>query len=606
MLETRRRTTGATVAAALLATAACSGGGTEPGGDRVASIAVTPPAPSVPVGSTLQLSATAVDGSGAPLDGARLVWASADSSVASVAPDGVVTARKLGAVQIQAVTEGQSAYSFVTVVPRPIAAVTVAPATATVAAGAALQLQAAITDDRGGAVAGATVVWRSTNEAVARVTSTGLVSGVAPGPATITATAGDGKSASASVTVTGSVATGGGARGAVVARVVVQPGPAASVFVGDQLQLTATAFDTAGSVIAGRAVAWASGNQAAATVDGATGRARGVAPGTATISATVDGVSASTVLTVARKPVATLDITAPPELTVGQQAQLAATPRDADRQPLAGRTVVWASSNEAVVAVGRTTGVADARGAGSVVITASVEGEGVSNSTTLLVQSPVPPPGSRGPVADFAVGCTNLVCAFTDASTAAGGSLVTWRWEFGDGVTSPFRNSDNVYQAGGSYTVKLTITDDRGATASVTKTVAPATGAPAVQLVNRATGRCLSVAPSGAVDPRGAPVVTRPCDGAPDQRFSLPTGSGAGPLQLARYANRYVELPEGDASVAQGWQWNGSQHQRWSRPSTGELRNYLSNVCLVDRGAGAPAAGEGCDASDRQRWDARP
>ena len=109
VLKIRWEVTRAAVAAALLAAAGCGGGGTEPRGGRVASIAVTPTAPAVPVGSTLQLSANTVDGSGAPLDGARLVWASADSSVASVTPDGVVTARKLGAAQIQAVAEGQSA-----------------------------------------------------------------------------------------------------------------------------------------------------------------------------------------------------------------------------------------------------------------------------------------------------------------------------------------------------------------------------------------------------------------------------------------------------------------------------------------------------------------
>ena len=593
--------TRAAVVAALVAGVGCSGGGTEPGAGGTASIVVAPAAPSVPVGSTLQLTATGL--AGGP---SGLVWASADSTVASVSPLGLVTARRPGSVQIQAVAQGQSAYAFVTVVARPIATVAVSPGTASVAAGATVQLQAAAADDRGDAVAAPAVAWRSGDDAIARVTSTGLVSGVAPGTTTITATAGDGKAGTATVVVTGSVATGGAGSPAVVARVAVQPSPSAAVFVGDLLPLTATAFDAAGSVVAGRAVSWSSGNEAAATVDNATGRVRGVAPGSATVTATVDGRSASTVVAVTRKPVAIIDIVAPPELAPGQQAQLAATPRDADRQPLAGRTVVWSSSNDAVVAIGRTTGLAEARAAGSAIITAAVEADGVSSTTTVLVQSAPPPAGARGPTADFAFGCTNLVCAFTDLSAAAGGSIATWRWEFGDGVASPFRNSDNVFRATGTFTVTLTVTDDRGAVATVAKPVAVGTTAPAVQLVNRATGRCLSVAAGGAAEPRGAAIVTRPCDGGADQRFALPAGTGAGPLQLARYVNRFVELPESDAATPRAWQWNGSQHQRWTRPSTGELRNYLSSFCLTAAGAGEAVAGAGCDASDRQRWDARP
>lgn len=610
MLKIRLRSGARAASAALVfmvgVGSACSGGGTEPGGGGgVEAVNVAPATASVPLGSTLQLTAEALGADRSQITGRGIVWASADSSVASVTTEGVLTARKLGSVQIQAAVGGRSAYAFVSVVPRPVGAVAVSPAAASVAAGATTQLQAAVSDDRGAAVAGQAVIWRSSNDAVARVTSSGLVSGVAPGSATITATAGEGKSGSATVTVTGDVSGGNGGGttpgAVVVARVTVQPSPnAPPIPVDDTMQITATAFDEAGALVTGRATAWATSNAAVATVGAATGLVRGVGLGEAVVTATIDGRSASTIVTVVRRAARTVDITAPPEITVGQApVQLTATPRDAGGQPLTGRTVVWSSSNEGTVVVGRTTGIAEARAAGTAVITASVEGEGVTNTTTIIVR----PPG--GPTADFVFGCTNLICAFTDRSTGTNGAQpTTWRWEFGDGTTSPFRNSDVVYSGAGTFTVKLTITDDRGASASASRTVTVANNAPVVQLVNRATGQCLSVDLNGASDPRGSPLAARACDGRNDQRYSLPTGAGVGPLQLTRYTNRYVELQTGDGDPLRIWQWHGAQFQRWTYARTGELRHHVTDRCITATG-GPSVRAESCTAQDNQRWDVR-
>ena len=79
--------------------------------------------------------------------------------------------------------------------------VTVSPATAQLATlGATVQLSAEVLDQNGNAMAGATVTWASSAASVATVSSTGLVTAVGNGPATITATAGA-VSGSAAVTV---------------------------------------------------------------------------------------------------------------------------------------------------------------------------------------------------------------------------------------------------------------------------------------------------------------------------------------------------------------------------------------------------------------------
>ena len=91
--------------------------------------------------------------------------------------------------------------------PRP-ATVAVAPATVQLTElGATEQLTAEVRDQNGNAMAGAAVSWASSAASVATVSSTGLVTAVGNGTATITATAG---SASGSATVHGGP---GGERG---------------------------------------------------------------------------------------------------------------------------------------------------------------------------------------------------------------------------------------------------------------------------------------------------------------------------------------------------------------------------------------------------------
>src|SRR5206468_10532504 len=101
----------------------------------------------------------------------------------------------------------------------------------------------------------------------------------------------------------------------------------------------------------GRTVTWSSSNTAVATVSNS-GLVSGVTPGTATITATSEGKSGTSSVTVTNVPVATVDVT-PPSASVqaGQTVQLTATPKDAGGTPLSGRTVTWSSSNTAVAAV---------------------------------------------------------------------------------------------------------------------------------------------------------------------------------------------------------------------------------------------------------------
>ena len=82
---------------------------------------------------------------------------------------------------------------------------------------------------------------------------------------------------------------------------------------------------------------------------------------------------------------------------------------------------------------------------------------------------------NRPPVADFtftpAEPTTDDTVQFTDLSHDPDGEIMRWRWEFGDGATADVQTPSHRYSAPGSYTVKLTVTDDEGATATETKEI---------------------------------------------------------------------------------------------------------------------------------------
>jgi PKD repeat protein len=83
------------------------------------------------------------------------------------------------------------------------------------------------------------------------------------------------------------------------------------------------------------------------------------------------------------------------------------------------------------------------------------------------------------PVAAFtAPTCAPTVpCQFTDASTDADGTISTRSWDFGDGSAAvPDQNPLHTFGAAGTFQVKLTVTDNNGATGTVTNAVTVAVG----------------------------------------------------------------------------------------------------------------------------------
>jgi|Deesub1362A_J573_1020465.scaffolds.fasta_scaffold01023_9 PKD repeat protein len=78
---------------------------------------------------------------------------------------------------------------------------------------------------------------------------------------------------------------------------------------------------------------------------------------------------------------------------------------------------------------------------------------------------------NQPPTADFSYSVNDLNVTFTDESTDPDGTIVNWTWNFGDGSISYEQNPTHRYADYGNYTVTLTVTDDDGATDSVSYTV---------------------------------------------------------------------------------------------------------------------------------------
>src|SRR6266550_3922496 len=331
----------------------------------VAAVDVSPATAAIYANATVQLTATPQDAAGTPLSGRTVTWTTSDATVATVDVNGLVTGKAAGGpVTITATSEGKSGASAITVNPAPVASVSVTPSPASVAAGTTLQLTATLADANGNSLTGRTVTWGTSDATLATVDANGLVTGKSVGgPVTITATS-EGKSGTSSVTVTP----------APVASVDVTP-PSGTIQVSATIQLTASPKDANGNPLTGRIVTWTTSDASLATVDAnglVTGKAAG---GPVTLTATSEGKRGTAAITVVPAPVASVDVT-PATATIGVNAtvQLTATPKDANGNPLTGRSVTWATSDASIATVdgnGLVTGKVEG---GPVTITATSEG----------------------------------------------------------------------------------------------------------------------------------------------------------------------------------------------------------------------------------------
>ncbi|MDE7090714.1 MAG: Ig-like domain-containing protein, partial [Bacteroidales bacterium] len=196
-----------------------------------------------------------------------VIWKSSDPTVATVSQTGVVTAVAAGAADITVGTgDGRLTQTCrVTVVPVPVTGVDVAAPT-TIVGKNGLQLTATVAPQN---ATNKNVSWTSSDETIATVSETGMVSALMPGSVTVTATTEDGGfTATKTLTVDIVPVTG----------VSLDKKTLALIYKGSAGSLTATVMPANATF---KTVTYTSTDESVATVDGGSVSAKGA--GTAKI-----------------------------------------------------------------------------------------------------------------------------------------------------------------------------------------------------------------------------------------------------------------------------------------------------------------------------------
>jgi len=265
---------------------------------------------------------------------------------------------------VYAVLLGSACGASDTQAPTPVESVVVTPQALQLLAGTAGALIAEVKDVAGNVLTDRRLVWASADPAIATVSNNGVVTGVSAGNVDIAATS-EGKSAVATVTVVPVPPR--------VSSVRIAPDNV-SVYVAGGADLVATPYDGQGTAIGGRKAVWTTNNVSVASIS-QTGRVTGLVPGTAVITAVIDGFAGYANVTVRLVPVAkVVIIPSSASVSEGKSRTLVAQLTDAAGNVLTNRSVTWSSSNPSVATVDQS-GVVRGVRRGTVTITATSEGK---------------------------------------------------------------------------------------------------------------------------------------------------------------------------------------------------------------------------------------
>ncbi len=300
--------------------------------------------------------------------------------------------------------------------PAPVATtVTVSPGSAALSAlGETNRFTAEVRDQNGQVMAGAAVVWTTSDASVAAVDAFGLVTAAANGSATITATAGS-VSGTAAVTVA-----------QVVSAVAVSPTVDTLVAFGDTVRLAAEATDANGHGVAGSEFAWSSSDTLVARVDAA-GLVESAGEGEVMVTATASNVTGRAELSVV-PPLPTAVAVNPDTVAftaLGQTAQLEAEVREQAGRVMAEALISW-SSGDTLVAVVDSAGMVTAVGEGTTTVTAAA-GD-VSDTVVLTVTQSAGSVAVSPADASIALGDTLRLAAeaFDENGHAVTGASFSW------------------------------------------------------------------------------------------------------------------------------------------------------------------------------------
>ena len=355
---------------------------TAPPPTGVARVEVTPDSVVLQPGQTGDFNATAYDAAGNVLTGRPIAWSIADSTVATIASGGTVTAVAPGTARVTATVEGISGSARVIVAappPVPVARVAIVPDSLVMEVGGTGDFNAVAYDAEGHVLTGRAVAWASSDSTVAAVSADGHVTGVSPGSARVRATV-EGVSEAAAVRVREPAR-------AAVARVELTP-DSLTLDIGGRGDFDAVAYDAEGHVLTGRTVAWSTADSTVARV-GEGGAVTGVGTGRTRVSATVEGVTGSAPVIVHTSVPAIVRVEIVPDsqvVVIGHTADFSAFAYDATNHIVSGLQVTWSISDANVGRIGQY-GLVTALAAGRARVTATVEGVN-GYATVVVIEQP--------------------------------------------------------------------------------------------------------------------------------------------------------------------------------------------------------------------------
>ncbi|MGY6039327.1 beta strand repeat-containing protein [Aeromonas sp. AE23HZ002T15] len=391
----------------------------------VSQIQITPPTLTLAKGTKGKLTAIATYSDNTTQDISNLVdWNSSDIGVATVNLSGEVTAVTIGSATLTGSVGSVTSNPVSLSVTNPsVNQIDLSATASTLAAGTKTQLTAVASYSDGSSqnITGL-VSWSSSDSNVATVDTSGEVTAVAPGTATITGSFG-GQTSTLTITVTA----------ATVSAIQIST-PLASLALGTNGQLKALATYSDNTVVDVTSQAsWSSSSPTLVSVD-ANGQIKALAVGSAIISGSLGGTTSTISIAATAATVTGLSIDTIPNLASGNQVQLKATATFSDLTTQNVSALAhWQSDNTGVVTVSGT-GVAHGVAAGNANISASFLTGADSKPITVTAAT----------LSSLAASCTTqvqlgllglpvanivtrkAVATFSDASTLDVSNTVTW------------------------------------------------------------------------------------------------------------------------------------------------------------------------------------
>ena len=156
------------------------------------TLAVVLPSDSIVAGQAVAISVAALDHKSRPMTVGLVAWSSSNPQVARLSPSGTLLCIAPGTTTISATVGQVTGRRLITITarapgPLPVSTVVVSPFAVTLAVGASRALAVRLGDFAGDSLAGRDITWTTSNDSIAIVSSTGIVTARGPGVAIIEA-----------------------------------------------------------------------------------------------------------------------------------------------------------------------------------------------------------------------------------------------------------------------------------------------------------------------------------------------------------------------------------------------------------------------------------